>query len=233
MTGKKIKMIKRCNVGHRGRLRQRFMNSPIRTLPDYEMMEMLLFNAFNRKDTKQLAKTLISTFGSIPKILNAEPLVLKEIEGIGDGVVFQFKLLLDLFSRLYIDSKDSNFHVLNNWNAVTNYCMLTMGFNKNESFRALFLNRQNILIKDTLISEGTVDTIAIYPREIVKQGVSCSASAIIIIHNHPSGDYRPSEEDIKITKKIIEALTTVSIKLHDHLIVSENGYFSFRNEGLI
>jgi len=219
--------------GHRSRLKERFLKSPNRTLPDYEILEMILFNAIPRRDTKMLAKYLLDKFGSLIAVLSADQIDLKNIPGIGRSVLLQFKLFLDTFTRLHvaIDLKDVN--IINSWTAVLNYCHLTMGFKSIEHFRILFLNKKNVLIADELFETGTVDRVNIYPREIVKKALHYNSSAIILIHNHPSGDAKPSKDDIEITNSISAALSHCRISVHDHVIIAQHSHFSFRNSGLL
>jgi DNA repair protein RadC len=220
------------HLGHRKRLKDRFLKSPIRSLPDYEILEMILFSVFPRKDTKSLAKKLLSKFGSLADIVNADSTDLKSIEGVGDALIIQMKLLSDIFSRLHLPI-DKPITVLNNWMSVIHYCNLTMGYKKIELFRVLYLNKNNCLIADQLCEHGTVDRVQIYPREIAKKALECNASAIILVHNHPSGFTEPSKEDIEMTKQIAKALSAISVNLHDHLIISKNSHYSFRAKGLI
>ena len=220
--------------GHRQRLKDRFYKSPIRRLPDYEILEMLLFHVIPIKDTKLVAKLLLKKFGCLAGVINAEYNQLNQVKGLGKSAEIYFKLLKDLFSRLHIpDSSNKTFHVLNNWNSVINYCNLTMGFQKVEHFKILYLNSKNILIHEQMIDSGTVDRIAIHPREIVKNALTHFASAVILVYNHPSGDTSPSKKDIEITNKVITALKAVNIVVHDHIIVSHNDYFSFKTNNLI
>jgi DNA repair protein RadC len=218
--------------GHRKRLKEKFLKVPIRSLADYEILEMVLFDVFARRDTRDMAKLLINKFGSVAGVLNAEPIELKQIDGIGDNAVFHLKLLLDLFSRLHISTKADQ-PILSNWHSVINYCNLTMGFRKTECFRILYLSKKNALIADELSEGGTIDKVQIYPREIAKKAIEHSAAAVILVHNHPSGEAKPSAEDIEMTKEINTALSSLSIKIHDHLIVANNNHFSFRASGLI
>ena len=218
--------------GHRKRLKEKFLKVPIRSLADYEILEMVLFDVFARRDTRDMARLLINKFGSVAGVLNAEPIELKQIDGIGDSAVFHLKLLLDLFSRLHISTKADQ-PILSNWHSVINYCNLTMGFRKTECFRILYLSKKNALIADELSEGGTIDKVQIYPREIAKKAIEHSAAAVILVHNHPSGEAKPSAEDIEMTKEINIALSSLSIKIHDHLIVANNKHFSFRASGLI
>ena len=229
-------MLKETNIkhGHRKRLKERFFKSPIRIAPDYEILEMLLFYVIPVRDTKLIAKLLLKKFGSLVGVINAEQVQLAEIRGIGQSVAIYFKLLKDFFSRLHIPSNlEKKVHILNNWNSVINYCNLTMGFQKTESFKILYLNAKNVLINEEVIDYGTVDRIAIHPREIVKNALTNCASAVILVHNHPSGEVTPSKQDIELTNMIVSGLKSVNITVHDHIIVSHNDYYSFKTNDLI
>ncbi|CAL7959215.1 DNA repair protein RadC [Alphaproteobacteria bacterium] len=221
------------NSGHRTRLRERFAKVAIRSFPDYEILELLLFQVIARRDTKKLAKDLLSHFGSLHGVIFADSGELMAITGIGETVANYLRLLSDLFSRLCIPIRQQKINVLNNWLSVLNYCKFTMGFKKHESFRVLFLNKKNILIADEFFNTGTVDKIAIYPREIARYALLYGACAIILIHNHPSRDINPSKEDIEITQKVIGALAAVNVTMHDHLIIAGDEYFSFRGNDLL
>jgi DNA repair protein RadC len=218
--------------GHRQRLRSRFVKAGPRSLPDYEILEMILCNAIPRADTKNLAKELLRTFNSLNGVLNAEPLELRKIDGVGDAIVFQLKLLNDLFSRLLIPT-EGNFQVLNSWSSVINYCNLSIGYKKIEYFRVLYLNKKNNLIADEISQIGTIDRVQVYPREIAKRALENNAASIILVHNHPSGDIKPSREDIEITKHIIKALEPLSISVHDHLIIASGKHFSFKANNIM
>ena len=195
---------------------------------------MLLFYVIPIKDTKSIAKLLLKKFGGLIEILNADQAQLIEIKGIGQSFIIYLKLLKDLFSRLHIPSDlDKKIHVLNNWSSVINYCNLTMGFQKTESFKILYLNTKNLLIHEEVIDYGTVDRIAIHPREIVKSALTVGASAVILVHNHPSGEVLPSKQDIELTNIIALALKSVNITIHDHIIVSHNDFYSFKTHNLI
>ncbi len=220
-------------TGHRKRLKDRFFNLPIRSLPDYELLELLLFYIIPLRDTKPTAKKLLQKFGSFINVLNADAEGLKQVEGIGQSAELYFKLLKDVFSRLHLPIDPKETHVLSNWNAVISYCNLTMGFQKIETFKILYLNAKNILIHEETLNSGTVDKVAVHPREIVKTSLSCGALAVILVHNHPSGDVSPSKQDISLTNKIISALEVVGVLVHDHIIISGNDYYSFKSNGLI
>lgn len=219
--------------GHRTRLKKRFANSQLRSYDEYEILEMLLFYSLPRVDTKPIAKELLRKFKSLAGVINASEKELLEIDGIGSSTVLLFKLLLDFYSRLFIRVGDKQFDVINNWVAVINYCKLTMGFNPRESFRVLYLNKKNQLIKDEIAAEGTIDKIHIYPREIARKALECSACGVILVHNHPTGDTQPSHEDILVTKAIVRSLETIGVKLLDHLIIGSEDHYSFKTNKLI
>ena len=219
--------------GHRQRLRDRFKITPLRMLPDYELLEMLLFYTVPRSDTKVIAKKLLERYGSLMEIISSDPADLLKIDGFGDSSVFLIELIKDFFSRLYVPIAPKEFKVLSHWNDVMSYCQLTMGYRESEYFRVLYLNNKNALIEDHISSEGTIDQIQIYPREIIKKALSCNATAIILVHNHPTGDPRPSNEDISFTKQIINVLAPLNIVLHDHIIIARGKSFSFKAEGII
>ena len=210
------------------------MKTDLRTLPDYEILEMMLFYAIPRIDTKAIAKQLLAEFGSIAGVINASPHELSKIAGVGEGTKHLFKLLLDFHSRLFVPVEPKQLNVLSNWEAVLDYCRLTMGYQrKAEFFRVLYLNRKNHLLTDEFHDYGTIDCVQVYPREIARKVIESCASAVILIHNHPSGDTKPSNADIEVTKTIAKALEPVGAVVHDHLIVSGSQYFSFRANKLL
>lgn len=220
--------------GHRARLRERFAKAELRTLPDYEILEMVLYYAIPRADTKVIAKRLLIEFGSIAGIMSASPYELSKVEGVGEQTSHLFKLLLDFNSRLLVPSVPKHWNVLSNWHAVLNYCRLTMGYQKKiEFFRVLYLNRKNYLLADEFHDNGTIDKVQVYPREIARKVIEFSASAIILIHNHPSGDPKPSENDIEITKLVAKVLEPLGAMVYDHLIVAGFEHFSFRASKLL
>ena len=219
-------------AGHRGRLRAHFLKSGADALPDYELLELLLFQAVARRDTKPIAKRLLKHFGSFSEVISAEESALKEIDGIGEAVVVALKTVQAAALRL---SREEvlNQPVLSSWNKLIAYCRASMGFEKNERFRILFLNRQNVLIADEIQQTGTVDHTPVYPREVVKRALELGATAVIMVHNHPSGDPTPSKADIDMTKEVQDADAKLGIMLHDHLIVTKAGHSSFKDMGLL
>ncbi len=220
-------------LGHRKRLKERFLRSPLRTFADYEVLELFLFDAVPRKDTKILAKTLLQKFSSLQGVFSADVHDLKSVIGVGESIIMRLKMVMDIFSRFHLSINAKELHVLSNWSSVINYCNLTMGFKRKEFFRILFLDKRNFLLADELLDSGTIDKVSVYPREIVKHAIAHNASAIILVHNHPSGDCAPSDQDILITKSIVHALAGVNIMVHDHIIVAKNSHYSFKATGLL
>jgi DNA repair protein RadC len=218
--------------GHRDRLRGRFSDQGADGLADYELLELILFRALPRRDTKPLAKALIAAFGSFAEVLQAPENRLLEIPGVGKGVVSELKLVRAAALAM-LRSDISERPVLQSWQAVLDYCRAASGFAEKEQFRVLFLDKANCIIADEVQQEGTVDHTPVYVREIVKRALELSATAVILVHNHPSGDTTPSRTDIDMTKKIVEAAQKLGVVVHDHIIVGRQGHASFRALGLI
>ncbi len=218
--------------GHRERLRDRFRKGGSDALPDYELLELILFRALPRRDTKPLAKSLIERFGSFAEAISAKPERLKEVKGIGENVVTEIKLIHAAALRLS-QGEIMQKPALSSWALLIDYCRASMAFNEKEQFRILFLDKKNVLIADEVQQEGTVDHTPVYTREVVKRALELAASSIILVHNHPSGDPTPSQPDIIMTQQIIEAAAKLNIKIHDHIIVGKQGHASFRGLGLI
>lgn len=219
-------------LGHRQRLRERFLQASGDALPDYELLELILFAAKPRGDVKPLAKRLLKIFGTFDKVLYASEAELRKVEDVGDAVISALKTIRVASQRL-LKSQVEDKPVIQSWTALMDYLRLTMGKNRIEQFRVLFLNNRHSLIADEVMQEGTVNHTPVYPREIVKRALEHSASAIILLHNHPSGDANPSKADIDMTKKIVEAAGTVGVSVHDHVIITEHGHYSFKSFGLI
>ncbi len=220
------------HAGHRGRLRERFLKGGADALADYELLELLLFQAMPRRDTKPLAKRLLARFKSFAAVIAAEPQALKEVSGVGDGVVAALKTVEAAALRLSREEVMDR-PVLSSWSKLLAYCRASMARAANERFRVLFLDRQNALIADELQQKGTVDHTPVYPREVVKRALELGATAIIMVHNHPSGDPTPSKADIQMTNEVRDAGARLGIVLHDHLIVSRAGHASFKEMGLL
>lgn len=218
-------------AGHRDRLRKRFLAGPD-ALPDYEMLELVLQLAIPQRDVKPLAKDLIARFGSFADVISAEPAELMTCDGVKETAATALKVVREAAVRL-ARAEVLNRPVLANWEALLDYCQASMAFHKTEQFRLLFLDRKNVLIKDELQQRGTVDHTPVYPREVVKRALELQASALIMVHNHPSGDVTPSRADIDMTRQVRDALKVVSVTLHDHLIIGRGGHRSFKATGLL
>jgi DNA repair protein RadC len=219
-------------LGHRERLRERFRQAGSDALPDYELLELVLFRAVARADTKPLAKALVDRFGSFAEVISAAPERLKEVKGVGDAIVTELKLIHAGALRL-MKGEVRKRTALSSWPLVLDYCRASMAFAEKEQFRILFLDRKNQLIADEVQQEGTVDHTPIYPREVIKRALELSASAIILVHNHPSGDPTPSIADIDMTRKIIEAGEKLGVAIHDHIVIGRSGHASFKSLKLI
>jgi DNA repair protein RadC len=219
-------------LGHRERLRDRFLVGGADAMPDYELLEMVLFRAIKRGDTKPIAKALIARFGSFAEVISAPANLLMEVKGVGPAIVTELKLIRAAALRL-TKGDVINRPVLGSWNALIEYCRAVMAFREVETFRLLFLDKKNQLIADEEQQRGTVDYTPVYAREVVKRALELSASGIILVHNHPSGDPTPSLADRDMTKKIIEAAEKLNIQVYDHIIIGRKGHVSFRNLQLI
>ena len=219
-------------LGHRERLRDRFTTGGADALPDYELLEMVLFRAIKRGDTKPLAKALMARFGSFAEVISAPEQLLLEVTGIGPAIVTELKLIRAAALRL-AKGDVLNRPVLGSWNAIVDYCRAAMAFEDREQFRILFLNKKNQLIADEVQQQGTVDHTPVYTREVIKRALEVGSTAIILAHNHPSGDPTPSWADIEMTKKIVSAGEKLGILVHDHIIIGRKGTVSFRNLQLI
>jgi DNA repair protein RadC len=219
-------------LGHRDRLRERFLMGGADTLPDYELMELVLFAAIPRRDVKPLAKALLTRFGGFAEVIAAPRERLLEIDGIGEGVVTQLKVIEAAALRLS-KTRLLGRPALSSWAALLDYCAAAMARSPREEFRVLFLDRKNILIADEVQSAGTIDHTPVYPREIVKRALELAASALILVHNHPSGDPTPSRADIEMTRQIQDAAKPLGIAVHDHLVIGRSGHASFKSLGLL
>ena len=217
--------------GHRGRVRERVLKSGVESLADYELLELLLFYAIDRIDTKPLAKRLLERFGTLGDIFAAEPAQLREFE-IDQRTLVMFRALRESGRRL-AERKVKNMPVLTNWQQLIDYCHAALAHEKTEQFRLLFLDRKNVLIADEVQQRGTIDHTPVYPREVVRRALELQATAIILVHNHPSGDPTPSRDDIEMTREVATAAKALSIVLHDHVIVGNGTWLSFRREGLL
>ncbi len=218
--------------GHRERLRRRFREAGADALPDYELLELILFRAAPRRDTKPLAKALIARFGTFAEAVNAPEELLCEVPGIGEAAVVELKLVRAAALRV-MRGEVLERPVLSSWALVLDYCRASMGFENTEQFRILFLDKRNQIIADEVQQKGTVDHTPVYVREVVKRALELSAMAIVLVHKHPSGDPTPSRADIEMTKQIVAAGKPLGVIVHDHIIVGKKGHASFRGLGLI
>jgi DNA repair protein RadC len=218
--------------GHRDRLKARFRQSGADSLQDYELLELILFQSVPRRDTKPLAKALLARFGSFSEVLAASEERLKEVDGVGDAVAHQLKILLAAAQRFARDPI-RRATVLDSYTGVVDYCRAAMAFAPIEQLRILFLDKKNQLIADEVQQSGTVDHTPVYPREVVKRALELSATAVILVHNHPSGDPTPSRADIDMTRSVIDIAKPLGIAVHDHIIVGRQGHASFRALELI
>jgi DNA repair protein RadC len=220
------------HAGHRQRLRERFLKNGASALSDYELLEMILFAASPRRDTKVLAKTLLKHFGGFAKTVHADPEELAKVSGMGEAAVAAIKII-HASAQLLLKDEASQGPVIGSWTALLDYCRISLGHKKVEEFRVLFLNHKHALLADEAQQTGTVNHAPVYPREVVKRALDLSASSIIMVHNHPSGDPKPSREDIEITKQVAAAAASLGLSVHDHLIIAGNKHYSFKSNGLL
>lgn len=217
---------------HRKRLRARFLDGGASAMPDYELLELVLFRAIPRQDVKPLARLLLDTFGDFNRVVSAPRERLEAVRGAGEAVILELKIVEAAAHRLS-RARVMQRPVISSWDAVLDYCHTTMAHRETEQFRILFLDRKNVLIADEEQARGTVDHVPVYPREVVKRALELNASALILVHNHPSGDPTPSEADISMTRQVREATEVLGLTLHDHLIVGKSRELSFRAAGLL
>lgn len=214
-------------LGHRERLRRRFAEAGGDALADYEMLELVLFRAIPRRDVKGLAKLLLSRFGSFAEVVAAAPSRLAEIDGLGEAAIAEIKIVEAAALRL-LKVRAREAPVLGSFSDLLNYCRAAMARAEREEFRILFLNKRNMIIADEVQGRGTVDHTPVYPREVVRRALELGASALILAHNHPSGDCTPSSADIKMTQEIVATASSMGIVVHDHIIVGRDGHASFK-----
>jgi DNA repair protein RadC len=219
-------------AGHRARLRQRLLEGGAEALADYEVLEYLLFGASARGDTKPVAKAMLARFGSLAAVLNAEPGALRQIKGISDAGIGALKIAA-LAARRMARSEVRQQPVLSSWQALLDYLAIDMAHLTVERVRVLYLDTRNRLILDHWVGDGTVDEAAIHPREVIRRGLDIGATALILVHNHPSGNPEPSRADIEMTKRIADAGRLLGMTVHDHVIVGREGHVSLRAKGLI
>lgn len=231
-SGRKNAKIPSYLADHRARLRERFMQGGATAMPDYELLELVLFRAIPRQDVKPLARRLIDHFGDFNRVLSANPARLDEVEGVGPAVIAELKIVEAASQRL-ARAKVLHRPILSGWQMLLDYCHTAMSHREIEEFRVLYLDRKNVLIADEEQARGTVDHVPVYPREVVRRALELNASALILVHNHPSGDPTPSRADISMTKTIAKAADAMGISVHDHLIIGKSRELSFRTQGLL
>jgi DNA repair protein RadC len=217
---------------HRKRLRERFVKGGAEAVPDYELLELVLFRAIPRQDVKPLARRLLDAFGDFNGVLSAAPDRIAGIEGAGDAVAVELKIVEAAAHRLS-RARVMGRQVISSWDVLLDYCHTVMSHRETEHFRVLFLDRKNALIADEEQARGTVDHVPVYPREVVKRALELNASALILVHNHPSGDPTPSQADIAMTAQIRSAAEALGLTLHDHIVIGKSREQSFRAAGLL
>lgn len=219
-------------LGHRQRLRERFLKGGANAIADYELLEMLLFAAHPRGDVKPLAKKIIKHFGSVGEVFSASANALQKVDGVGASAAAAIKTA-EAAAQVLLRSRIKQGPVLSNWSSLLDYTKSLFAGKKHEEFHLLFLNSRNELIADEKQQEGTINHAPVYPREVMRRAMELGASALIMVHNHPSGDPSPSAADIKVTREIVQAGLSMAVKVHDHLIIGANSHYSFKSEGLI
>lgn len=217
---------------HRARLRERFTEGGAAAMPEYELLELLLFRTIARQDVKPLARRLLQTFGDLNRVVTAPLPRLLAVEGVGPAVAQDLKIMEAVAQRM-MRARIMHRAVLSSWDALLDYCHTAMAHRETEQFRILYLDRKNVLIADEEQARGTVDHVPVYPREVVKRALELNASALILVHNHPSGDPTPSNADISMTMQVQDAARVLGITLHDHLIIGKSRELSFKAEGYL
>ncbi|MEM9010662.1 MAG: DNA repair protein RadC [Pseudomonadota bacterium] len=220
------------HTNHRARLRERFMRAGVNALADYELLELVLFRAIPRRDVKPLAKRLLGQFGDFNHTISAPPARLAEVEGVGSAVIQELKIVEAAAHRL-AQARVLDRHVISSWDALLTYCKVAMAHRETEQVRILYLDRKNVLIADEVQGTGTVDHVPVYPREVARRALELNASALILVHNHPSGNPQPSNEDVAMTERIVEAVKPLGVTVHDHLVIGKDSTASFRSLGLM
>lgn len=218
--------------GHRDRLRARFSEKGPDALADYELLELYLYRSIPRRDIKPLAKALITRFGSFAEVITAPVAQLIEVKGVSEKIALDLQIIRAAATKLGQESLMGR-PILSSWSALLDYCRTVMQFERKEQFRVLFLDKKNRLIADEVLGRGTVDSAPVYPREVIKRALAHEATAIILTHNHPSGDPTPSSSDIDMTHQMIEAMKPIGVTVHDHLIIGRENIASFRSLGLM
>ncbi|HZF75473.1 MAG TPA: DNA repair protein RadC [Acetobacteraceae bacterium] len=220
------------HLGHRARMREKLLRSGPDALLDHELLEMVLFIALPRRDTKPIARALLARFGSFANAISADPRDLQAVEGMGEGAAAALKVVQGAALRL-MRAEVRDQPVLNNWDRLIAYLSAALARETVEQFRILFLDTKNRLLADEAQARGTVNHTPVYPREVVKRALELQATALILVHNHPSGDPTPSRADIEMTAEVKRAAGVLGIVVHDHLIVGNGRHLSFRREGLL
>lgn len=220
-------------LGHRSRLRERFIRSGLDGVSEYELLEIILFGSNPRGDVKPLAKDILKKFGNLYSVITASVDELRKVKGVGDAAVACIKSAHAVAQIMLKQKAQSNTLTINSLESVVEYCQASMSHLKHEEFRVLFLNKKNQLMSDELINSGTINQVAVYPREIARKALEIGAGAIILVHNHPSGNPTPSKEDIEITYKIEHALANLDITLHDHIVIGKGDFVSFKQRKLL
>lgn len=228
----KSNLDKSSHEGHRSRIKEKYLNANSGSFLDYELLELLLCYSNPRKDMKTTAKKLLNQYGDLLSIINSSPDKLKQFHGIGTSAIVLFKLISEISSKISFEEVNKK-NIMSSWPSLMKYLKLSTGYKENEVFRVIFLNKNNEIISDEVLNSGTIDQVAVYPREILKRAILHDASAIFLIHNHPSGNEKPSLKDIDMTNDIIQALKPLNIVVHDHVIITKKQYFSFSANGLI
>ncbi len=221
------------NEGHRERARQRFLKLGEQGLEDYELLELLLHLILPRRDTKAIAKRLLSRFKTFSGVLAAPEAQLARIEGLGEISATNLKIIQAAAQRFARDRVDRDLPILGSWAALLDYCRAAMAFEGKEQFRILFLDKKNRLIADEVQQTGTVDHTPVYPREVIKRALELGATALILVHNHPSGDPSPSSADVQMTRQINDTARPLNITVHDHIIIGKSGHASLKGLRLI
>lgn len=233
MSKPALKLIEKPHhLGHRKRLRDRFLKRGVKDMADYELLEMVLFAAIPRGDTKPIAKDLLKRFHTFAGVISADIEDLKQVSGIGESAAAAIKIVEAAALRLKHDRVIKQ-PIINSWQAILDYCEASLKYKKEEEFRVLFVDKKNQLIADELQQQGTVDQAPVYPREIIKRALELKASALILVHNHPTGDPTPSPQDVEMTQHVVKAAEVMGIKVHDHVIIGKETYTSFKSLGMI
>jgi DNA repair protein RadC len=219
-------------VGHRKRQKDKFLKNHPSSFSDYELVELILFQSIPRKDVKPLAKELLNKFGNLNNLVNSNKENLSEVEGTNQSIFMNLQVIKELISRV-LASQVMNQNVIGSWSALLEYLKFNMSNLRLEQFRVLFLNKKNALIADEIMATGTIDQTPVYPREIIKRVLVHDAGAIILVHNHPSGNSKPSNSDIDLTTQIVNACKTVNVSVHDHVIIGKGEYYSFKTNMLL